>query len=333
MTAAATTEQTGPPLASRAECARWFALVALLSGLLLWATAIVGRFVLVGPVFDPGLFVLDEGVDTLIIGASHAATAIDPRDIEGSVSLGRNGEPMFFTYHKLRTVLERSPGIEHVILALSPSHVSVSQDGLVFAGDGKTREAFMAYFPFLDPDGRSHLDHWSEDYLLASAKYDLGIPLGYMDDARLVVNFWRGRVDLGTYPGWGGFYRVPGGQRLTPEAIDDKLDFYFHDHGEVGDTSALAVEHVRKIVATCRERSIDLTIVTTPLHERFRAGTPAACRADFEALVTELLDRHPQARYFDYSGRFDGDELFHDGDHLNHAGSRRFSREFARALR
>lgn len=321
-----------PDSASRRRHLVWLVRVAGIALVLLAASAGAGRL-LIRPVYDPDLFVVPPSCRTLIVGASHAATNIDPSYFDHAVSIGRNGEPVFFTYHKLRSVLERDPQVEHVIYALSVNHVGASQDALVFGDDARSRETTMAYFPFLDRAGRRRLARWSADWLLASAKHDLGLPLGYMDDLRLVVAYYRGRVHLGSYPCWGGFEPVPDRERVDPQVIDEKLRFYFYEDGKVGAPSALAIEHVLATAALCERRSVRLTLVSTPLHERFRAGVPASVAHAFAGLIAEVLERYPEVRYLDESTRFAGEPLFFDGDHLGRSGSVRFSRALARELR
>lgn len=311
----------------------WLLRVVGLSILLLGLTAVAGSAFFVRPVYDPDLFVLPDTCRTLIVGASHAATNIEPEYLVDAVNVGRNGEPVFFTYYKLRALLDRSPNVDHVVFALSVNHVSSSQDRLVFAGDARTRESYMAYFPFLGRDGRRYLHPWSEDYLLASAKHDLGVPLGYMDDLRLLIAYYRDRVYLGSYICWGGFEPVPDRDRVDPAVIDAKIRFYFYEGGAVGEPSELAMEHVRKAAALCEERSIRLTFVSTPLHERFRAAVPESCIRAFEALMADVLARYPGVRHFDESRRFTGEPVFFDGDHLGRSGTTRFSRALGRELR
>jgi hypothetical protein len=307
--------------------------VAAFTAVLLVAAGVAGTWALVRPVFDPDHFVLPQTTRTLVVGASHAATNIDPAALESAVNLGRNGEPVFFTYYKLQAVLERNPWIEHVVYALSVNHVSSSQDALVFAGDARTRESFMAYFPFVDRAGRRRLDRWSEDYLVASTKHDLGLPLGYMDDLRLLLAFWRGRVDLGSYPCWGGFEPVPDRAHVEPGVIEEKVRFYFYDGDRPGAPSRLAMEHVLETVALCERHGVRLTFVSTPLHERFRAAVPASVTRAFEDLMAEVRARHPEVGWIDASRRYAGEPVFFDGDHLGRRGTARFSRELARSLR
>ncbi len=310
-------------------CARWLRLVVAACFVLALVASVAGRLVLVKPVFDLDRFVVAPDATTLIAGASHSATAFDPAYFEHAVSVGRNAEPVFFTYHKLRTILERNAGIERVLMAVAASHVSPSQDGLLFAGDAKTRTLHMAYYPFVDAPGRARLG-WTEDRLVAGAKFDLWLPLGTMDDLRLIVGYYRGDTNLASFEGWGGFYRVPFEHHLEPEVVADKLAFYFlNEGGEVGDTSALAIEHVEKIVELCAARGVELTFVSTPLYPRFREGIPAQHARAFEELIARLLSEHPELRYFDYSERYSADEFFYDGDHLSRAGTEAFAREFA----
>ena len=334
------TTQTPPltdsePVSARAQ-GRWLAGVFAGVCALLLLCAGLGRLVLVSPVFDPARYRVDAQVDTLLVGASHSLSNINPQLIPRSASAARNGEAVFFTHHKLRHLLDNNPLIETVVLTLAPIHISVSQDKYLFNVDAGSRTAYMEYFPTLDAEGRDRLPWYNEDHLVARAKYDLGLPLGYMEDLKAILQYYRGGSDDANREFWTAPTPHDTGNHVGDSVIDDKIRFYFYEEdseSDVGATSAIAIEHIRAIAEMCNRRKLPLWIVHTPMHPRFRAGIPRSIERTFDTLIGDLKRDFDNLRVLDYSEMDVPDEHFLDGDHLNYEGARAFTTHLLRDLR
>lgn len=308
---------------------KWIVFVVLSSLVLLALACAFGRFIWVTPVYDPAHFKLAPKTETIVVGASRSDVSFDTKLIPNCQSVGLNAEPIFFTYHKLRHILNNNPGVKNVILATGALHVSSCQNRYLFGGDSASRRIYMAYFPFLDADGKRRIRRFSEDYMTASARYDLGLPLGYMDDLKPVINHYRGRYVPSDFECWHGLGPVVQESHVSQAHIEEKISFYFYDQGTVGELSKLAMEHFEAIVDLCQSKGVLLCMVKTPLHPNFRALIPKPCFDAHLALAQKLAKEHDHVQFLDYSTvPFDTSE-FLDGDHLNRDGAKRFTLQFA----
>lgn len=308
--------------------ARWTLLVSVSTLALLGLACAFGRFVWVVPVFNPTAFRLDENTETLIIGASRSDACFDTTQIPNSRSVSLNGEPLFFTYHKLRNILNNNTGVKNVIMATGAAHVGICQDRYLYAEDSISRRNHMAYYPFLNAEGKRQIRRFSEYYITAAARYDYGLPLGYMKDLKPVINHYRQRFAVSDFECWQGSGPIDAESHVSLSHIEKKIDSYFYDNGDVGSQSQLAVEHMEKLVRLCESTGIRLWMIKTPLHENFRDLVPQDCIDTHSELVQTLAQNHEHVELLDYSTMPLDTLKFYDGDHLNSDGARDFTAQF-----
>lgn len=293
-----------------------------ISPILMLLTAVTGKLLLIDPVFDTANLVLKDAVNTLIVGASHSACAFNPNLFDNAVSAANDGEPIFLTYHKAKTVIEKNEGIKTIVMAFSPLHLSKSQDFNLFSRNAASRNFHMNYFMLIDNEGRKFLDKSSEDFWVAKMKYDFGLPLSYMSDLPLIINHYMDRNNCFSYDFWGGFNRT-NGVHLEDDSIIKKTNYYFYDsqHTVLG-VSEIAIEHLKKIIELCENKSIQLIMVNTPKHRKYRIRTPLYYHTEYQKFVEKhISDTDKNILYLDFAKVGMEDSMFFDGDHLNKIGS------------
>lgn len=313
---------------SNASSGRWTILVSIGTLALLSASCAFGRLVWVAPVFTPSSFKLDARTETLIVGASRSDASFDTNQIPNSRSVSLNGEPLFFTYHKLRNVLNNNTGVKNVIIATGSAHIGICQDRYVFGGDSASRKNHMAYYPFLDAEGKRRIRRFSEDYITSAVRYEYGLPLGYMNDIKPVINHFRQHFVASDFECWQGDGPIDAESQVSLSHIKKKIDFYFYDDGDVGDVSQFALEHLELIATLCESRGVRLWLIKTPLHADFRNLVPQDCFEAHSKLVQTLAQNHEHVELLDYSTLPIETSKFLDGDHLNSVGAREFTSRF-----
>lgn len=311
---------------------KWFLQVLGLSVIIIIFSTVIGKSVLIGPVYDAKIFRLDKKIDTLIIGASHAVAALDPQFFAGAESVARNGEPLFFTYYKIKNLLEHNRNIKTLILAFSPVQISKYHDYLFVSGMPECRANLMDYFFLMDDSGRRYFQKFTPEYIMVSAKYDFGLPLSFVDDLRVIGRYYTNRINYRSYKFWGGYHGVSGAH-VEERIINKKIKYYFYGNDASFKESQTAIEHFKKMVQLCSEKSIRFIMVNTPKHEIFRKKTPAFYNLKHHSIIQEILGAYPQVRYYDYSSLYLPDDNFFDGDHLNRKGGQKFSEMFMNVLK
>lgn len=337
MTAPGHDDRSSPPLAARTWLRRVPAM--LLVGLVL--VSLVSNVLLVGLVFRPVDLTLGTDVHTLIVGASHAACALDPAafgTLPGSgagagraVSVARHGELMVSTHAKLERLLAANPGVRRVVLAFSPIHVAAWQDEHLLGGTPSSRGQLMDYYPLFGERTRDELPLFQGDVLLARLKYDLGVPFDLTDELALYGRHLMGSLEPWHYPFWGGFTPVTG-THLGDDLVGRVAAKYFGEGDELGLVSARAVEAFERTLALAQQSGVQLVLVDTPTHASFRALVPAA----LEVIHADLLDAAQRSALevvvLRDAERPFADGLFLDPDHLNDQGAAIYSARVVQAL-
>jgi hypothetical protein len=298
---------------SAGGAALWIGVLALMS----WGYRRACHGALEQPVFR-----LEAPVGTLAVGDSHPQASLDPAVLAGGANVANSAENLFFTFYKLRFLLDRNPAITNVILGLAPHNFSKGyQESLLF-GETATLEDFEAYYPLLDREGRRTLRSPRRGYLLATLKYDLGVPIQFYRN-RAVTKLLMGRVVHRADFDWvGGFY---GSERsdLDVEKMRRKITLYYLGaDGRYTGVSDLMRLSLHRIMALCQERDVRLWIYTSPEHAWFRSRVPREANLAFERVRADAQRDFPAVRWLDFSESPLPDEAFGDGDHTNARGAR-----------
>ncbi|RKY18467.1 MAG: hypothetical protein DRQ55_13285 [Planctomycetota bacterium] len=320
---------SGEPGTSQRSARAWLLRVAtlvLVAGLIVSALA---KATLIGPLFGDVDLELEGGVQTLLVGASHAACAFNPEVLSGDalgqvVSVARQAELMLSTDAKLEALLDDNPGVRRVILAVSPIHMATWQDEHLFGRSPHSRAQIMDYYPLYGEHTRALLPLSNPDVLLAALKYDFGVPFNYTDDTGLYVRHLLGQMQPQHYRFWGG-YTPPGGTHVAQRWADFVIKKYFYEDGEVGGVSELAIQSLERLAQRVHERGIQLVLVDTPAHERFRVAIPERHKLAYAALLKDLVERFPTIRIVNHADMALPDEWFYDPDHLNRGGGEAYS--------
>jgi hypothetical protein len=346
--------------AAREAARTWLRRVPalLLVGLVL--VALVSNALLVGPVFRPVDLALGPEVHTLIVGASHAACALDPaafRTNSGAgeagglggaaadpgtppaaagvagraVSVARHGELMVSTHAKLERLLAHNPGVRRVVLAFSPIHVGEWQDEHLLGGTPSSRGQLMDYYPLFGQRTRDELPTFQGDVLLARLKYDLGVPFDLTDELAIYGRHLMGSLEPWHYPFWGGFTPVAG-THLGDDLVARVAAKYFGEDGAPAQVSARAVEAFERTVTLARQAEVQLVLVDTPTHASFRARVPEALERAHAELLDTVERTAPDVVVLRDAARAFADEHFLDPDHLNDQGAAIYSARVAQVL-
>jgi len=77
-------------------------------------------------------YLIEKHIDTIILGHSHAACAYDDTLLENVENLAAGGESYFYTYLKLKALLQSKNQIKRIILECSNNQFSKSMEKWTF---------------------------------------------------------------------------------------------------------------------------------------------------------------------------------------------------------
>ena len=142
------------------------------------------------------LFYLNEDVETLIIGDSHPATALDPDIIKNSKNFSAMGETYFFTYVKLNHILYKNPNIKNVIIGFGYHNISKMYGERYLYHNPTERELYNRYYILLNGKAKSKIKSFRKNFIIALLKYDLGFPIQIYKDKFLFSYILGKKMDL-----------------------------------------------------------------------------------------------------------------------------------------
>ena len=309
---------------------KWLLKTLILTCCLLIISAMIGRYFLVKTVYNTDLLIIDPKFKTVIVGASHSATSINPDFFENTISLSRSGEPIFFTYYKIKKILENNPSIKKVIFSISSIHISKYAERSFFKGGSGSRIFSLEYYMFVDDFNDPLLPIFNADRAVASLKYDIGLPFNYMEDLKVSLNYYTNKIDLNQYKYFGGYESLQG-SKVDLDTLTKRIIFYFGDK-KVQDSyelSNVGITSIKRIMSLAEKFDIDIHIINTPMHKHFYQRVPDFFRTNYYQLIEEVTNNYKNIYFHDYANMPFPDEHFLDGDHLNSKGADVFSKKIA----
>ena len=78
-------------------------------------------------------YAIDISKHILILGHSHSASSLNDTLIENTINLSSSGEPYFYTYYKLKKVIEANSNIDTVLLEYTNNYFFKSMDKRIYS--------------------------------------------------------------------------------------------------------------------------------------------------------------------------------------------------------
>jgi hypothetical protein len=252
---------------------------------------------------------LAPGVDSVIVGDSHTAWAIDAAGIAGVQNISHNAEGYKYTYAKLRHLLHAEPGVRRVYVGFSFHNLSSYYDDYIV---GPTFRFFVErYLSVLSLADyvelvRNDLRHAPELFI------------------RVVRNGFssglRGECTL-----YGRFADEPMTAVFNLASTEKRIGEQYFERGNVRGKSQLNVEYLGKLIELARQAGVELVMLNTPLHSEYLRRVPREFREAYEKYV-----RDHDLLVFDFGDlQLTDTEFLPDGDHTNYRGAALASRRFA----
>jgi hypothetical protein len=255
---------------------------------------------------------LGDGVDSVIVGDSHTAWAIDDADVPGLRNVSLNAEGYKYTYLKLQHLLRSEPQVRRIYLAFSYANPSAYYDeyirGATFRFYADRYLGVLSFGDILELVRKS--PHTALD-LFERLLRD-GLSAGIRQKCTL----------------YGDFFGESATRRLETfrfEVMEKRIAEQYYLDGAVQTQSAHNLGYLEKIVHLVREHGVELVTLNTPLHPEYTKRVPV----EFRETYARILEQYGISS-FDFSDLNLGDaEFLPDGDHTNYSGAMIASQRFA----
>ena len=279
-------------------------------------------------------FCLNNSITTVVVGDSHAQSAINDNLFENIVNLSQNSECYFYTYNKLKGIIQRNQRIRTVIVGCTYHSFSSYNDEYLFDRDA-TKYTFPQYFLALDDESKRFLINNNpagvmrsfsgimKNALSALFKYDSSKILFNGTGKDVLRYLFHSNKNL-YLSFWGGFYDSEK-SNISDSTIAAAINRHYFENGSTFQPySHLQVYYLNKIVSYCIAKNITVFILTTPVTEKYYSKIPAQFISHYYAVLDNLKNGNSVIA-LDYHDYRLPDECFGDGDHLNKKGADNFT--------
>lgn len=268
---------------------------------------------------NDSVFLLSKDTNILIAGDSHLEMTVNPDLLPHSANISISGENYFYTYYKLRHFLARNPQVSTVVLGFSWHNFPKKyQESFLF---GEERSKVEQYFPLLDREGKLSVFNFKSSYLVPWFRYTLGLPLKLYLDQVLSRSLLGQKLSRESFTFYGG-YKLNNKSVIDKVKTNEKLKAYYQDeYGVASESSSLMIDYLDKILKMCMEKNVRVVLFNTPVQNDYLEGIPTRSIKSLDTIRSNLLSKHSNVIYIDYSNFTLPTNYFYDSDHVNSYGA------------
>jgi len=250
---------------------------------------------------------IDNKVSTLFIGDSHFQKGIADSLLIGSENLAATSESFYFSYYKLKKILEHNEQIKNVYLGFSYHSLSNYYDK--FISGEYSQSISPKYFYMLPFSEKCKLVYWN---LYAFPQY-----------TREIIktgNYLLSTDNVFISSGYSNKYH---NTKASIKSMNKRFKFQYYTNNCLNDFSNTNIIYLKKIVTLCKENQIKLTIINMPLHSYYKNKISQ----NYIDKYNNIIDDY-SLKVLDLNNiNFSDSSFIPDGDHLSAEGACCFTRE------
>ena len=252
----------------------------------------------------------NKSINEIYIGDSHIQCAVNDSLLNNSKNVSTSSESFYFSYYKLKKLIEENKNIEKVYLGVSYHSLSNYYDD--FISGEYSPSVSPKYFYILPIKEQFKLIRWNLKNLPAFIKGIFSISYRYL--------FKDVTFDYGGYSN-----NFTNSMALKP-SMEKRLHFQYYKGKVLNNFSEINLAYLTKIIALCKANEMDLVLLNTPLHPYFKSKIPIIYINKFN----EIVNTH-KLKVIDFSALSFSDSCFiPDGDHLSVKGACQLTKELLR---
>jgi hypothetical protein len=256
---------------------------------------------------------LDKNIHTVFIGDSHIQMTINDSLLPNTKNLSRNAETFLFSYYKLATLLKQNPSVKKVFLGYGYHSLSDNNDNYTFGIHSK--DIATRYFFILPCTIQTKMMATNGQTLPSFIKNALGLG-------------WANINPKQDYSFLGFYENTFKNATIQYENIEKGIQNMYFEDGKMRQFSTDNIVYLQKIAQLCKSKNVQLTLVNTPIHPKYKSRVPSEYKHRYYSIVKDNnLD------LFEFDNLILTDSCFvTDGDHVSVSGALRASEYFKKAL-
>jgi hypothetical protein len=249
-------------------------------------------------------FKLSKPSKNIILGHSHPECAFNDSLISNFSNCAQSGESYFYTYFKLKKIIEQNKNIKVVFIEFSNKQVDFEMNNWIW-GDMFMSYYFSMYSPFMN---------LSDNWLLFknnNSEFIKDLSFSLKNNFSTIV-----KNDFEYTKRTGGYLYLK--KSKTDSLITclkkspfEKIKYVKH--------SLSSIEYLNKIIEYCKRNSIKVYLIRSPLHNKCEEYMSEYYFDQFRLL------HYSNEEFLDFSKFPLLNSEFADLEHLNYRGARKFS--------
>ncbi|MFX0558421.1 hypothetical protein ACOCEA_16585 [Maribacter sp. CXY002] len=243
----------------------------------------------------------------LLMGHSHSECAFNDSIITRMKNVSQSGESYFYTYSKLKYLLEQNNHIDTVFIEFSNNQIDIVMNSWIWEGRYMMKR-LPTYLPFLDIEDLKILRNNNQGGFVAA----------------LSKSFRRNLIRIGMLD-FNFSDEIGGYRRLERNKIDSLImarkvnDTVKTDNFKM---SVYSLKYLMKCIEYCKDKGVEVILVRSPQHKYFSYATN---ESQFLRVKDSLFSN---VKFMDFNNFPINDDEFGDFGHLNYKGSNKFSKAF-----
>jgi hypothetical protein len=251
---------------------------------------------------------LQSNIKNIYLGDSHIQQAINDSIIPNSLNLAASSESFYFSYYKLKVLLNNNSSVEKVYLGLSYHSLSNYYDRFI-NGDYSSAVA-PKYFYILPPKEQIRMIYWNKTNLVPFMKSV--IKHGFI---KLIRNDYSSFL--------GGYSNHFNTTSAVNSSMDKRLIFQYYNNGSLNPFSEINIKYLNKIAVLCKSKGVELYTLNTPLYDYYSEKVPIKYKEKLRKIISEF-----KLNYINLSNlEFKREYFIPDGDHVSRLGAEAISVE------
>ena len=251
-------------------------------------------------------FSINKKNTILVLGHSQNECALNDSLISNVVNFSQGGESYFYTYLKLKKMLQANPQINTVILSFTNNQIDKAMDKWIW-GDASMQNYYPKYSFMMNRDDYLVLANNNLSSLIKSESYATNYFFNFM--IKKNKNYYKDRY-------CGGYLY------LERNKIDSLLKTnYLKENAKINYTllSKTNIDYCKKIVNLCNENNIKIFFIRVPAHKLMPFYKN-------EILYKKIKKQEfPTVTLLDFKDYPTKNSELGDFGHLNHIGATKFS--------
>lgn len=282
--------------------------------ILVIASFVINNLVSKRIINDKVVFSLKEDINRAIIGHSHSETAFNDSLINNFKNLSRSGESYYYSYHRLKKILEDNSSIDTLFVEFTNNQIVSSRDSWIW-GD----KYLETRYPYLEPFINLK-DQWlllNENPIVFSKEFINAQKNSY--NRIIKGNYsYSPKMTIGAY----NSIKFTKADSLSKN-LSPVVDFGLTDDIQL---SELNLQYLDKIIQYCNSNDVVVILLRSPLHYSYQG-------LKNENVFQKIrLERFPNVDFLDFRKFPVNNKGFGDLEHLNFEGANSFSLFFNELL-